>query len=45
MAARAIDGGLISEQSCDSGVVMDAGFANRARSYNEAIADLDELDE
>ena len=48
MAARAIDGGLISEQSGDSGVVMDAGFALGAagdfpradRAWSQALADV-----
>ena len=48
MAARAVDGGLISEQSGDSGLVMDAGFAlgaagdfSRAgRVWSDALADV-----
>jgi DNA-binding CsgD family transcriptional regulator len=48
LAARAIDGGLIAEQSGDSGLVMDAGFAlvlagdfERAeRGWSEALADV-----
>jgi DNA-binding CsgD family transcriptional regulator len=48
MAGRAVDGGLISEQSGDSGLVMDAGFAlgaagdfSRAgRAWSDALADV-----
>jgi len=47
-AARAIDGGLISEQLGDSGLVMDAGFALGAagdfpraeQAWSEALADV-----
>ena len=48
LAARALDGGLIAEQTGDSGLVMDAGFAivtagdlERAdRCWDEALADV-----
>ena len=48
LAARALDGGLIAEQTGDSGLVMDAGFAavtagdlDRAdRCWDEALADV-----
>ena len=48
LAARAVDGGLIAEQSGDSGLVMDAGFAlviggdfERAeRGWAAALADV-----
>ena len=48
MATRAIDGGLISEQSGDSGLVMDAGFALGAagdflradQAWSQALADV-----
>ena len=48
LAARALDGGLIAEQTGDSGLVMDAGFAivtagdfDRAdRGWDEALADV-----
>ena len=48
LAARALDGGLIAEQTGDSGLVMDAGFAivtagdlERAdRWWDEALADV-----
>lgn len=48
LAARALDGGLIAEQTGDSGLVMDAGFASitagdldRAdRCWDEALADV-----
>jgi DNA-binding CsgD family transcriptional regulator/tetratricopeptide (TPR) repeat protein len=48
LAARALDGGLIAEQTGDSGLVMDAGFAaitagdlQRAdHCWNDALADV-----
>ena len=48
LASRALDGGLVAEQSGDSGLVMDAGFAlavagdfERAERYAEdALADV-----
>ena len=48
LAARALDGGLIAEQTGDSGLVMDAGFAlvtagdlQRAdRCWDDALADV-----
>ncbi len=48
LAARALDGGLIAEQTGDSGLVMDAGFALAAagdleradRCWDDALADV-----